>query len=77
MSLNDYNIQACHNLASTCQFSVKNRPIGYLPHFDLRSNEDVQFNISVNHHSKAFESGGKGSVSVVVTISSTTSGNER
>lgn len=52
MSLNDYNIQACHNLANTCQFSVKTGPTGYLTHFDLRSNEDVQFNISVSHHSK-------------------------
>lgn len=76
MSLNDYNIQACHNLANTCQFSVKTRPIGYLPRFDLRSNEDVQFNISVNHHSKASESESKGRVNVLVMISSSTSGNK-
>lgn len=53
MSLNDFNILPCHNLANRCQFSVTTRPIGYLPELWPRNNDDVQFNISVNLYSQA------------------------
>lgn len=76
MSLNDYNILACHNLANTCQFSVRTRPIGYLPRLWPGSNDDVQFNISVDLYSKASESEREGRVSILVMISSSTSGHE-
>lgn len=58
--------------------SLVSRPgqLATYPSFDLRSNEDVQFNISVNHHSKASESESKGRVSILVMISSSTSGNK-
>lgn len=56
MSLNDFNILPCHNLANRCQFSVTTWPIGYLPLLWPRSNDDVQFNISVNLYSKASKS---------------------
>lgn len=51
MSLNDFNILPCHNSANRCQFSVMTGPIGYLPQHWPKSNDDVQFNISVNLHS--------------------------
>lgn len=53
MSLNDFNILPCHNLANRCQFSVPTRPIGYLPELWPRNNDDVQFNISFDLYSRA------------------------
>lgn len=48
MSLNDFNSLPYHIFANRCQFSVTTRPIGYLPWGWPKSNDDVQFNISVN-----------------------------
>lgn len=75
MSLNDFNILPCHNLANRCQFNVTTRPIGYLPQLWPRGNDDVQFNISVNLYSKESKSENEGGGNVSELISWSTSGN--